>query len=161
MAKAKSAIPEGYHSVTAALVLDDTATAIAWYERVFGAKEIARNLGPEGKIIHAEIVIGDSRVMLNDAMMGAKSAATLGGSPTSLWVYVTDCDAVFDRAIVAGGKATMTPSDMFWGDRFGAVTDPFGYRWSIATRTEDLSPEEIQKREAEWLKQFAGGGTSS
>ena len=160
MTRAKNAVPEGYRTVTAALVLDDTAKAIAWYESAFGAKETARNVGPDGKIMHAEIQIGDSRVMLNDAMMGSKSAATMGGSPASLWLYVEDCDALYNRAVAAGAKPSMPLSDMFWGDRFGAITDPFGYRWSLATHTEDLTPDEIQKREAEWLKSLsANGGT--
>lgn len=158
MARAKNAIPEGYRTVTASLVLDDTARAIEWYERALGAKEITRSVGPGGKIMHAEILLGDSRVMLNDAMMGGKSAATMGGSPASLWLYVPDCDALFARAVAAGGTPVMPLADMFWGDRFGAIADPFGYRWSIATRTEDLTLEEIQRREAEWLKQFAAGG---
>jgi uncharacterized glyoxalase superfamily protein PhnB len=158
MAKAKSAVPDGYHTVTASLVLDDSAKAIEWYKRAFGAEERARSIGPDGRIMHAEIQIGDSRVMLNDAMMGGKSAREFGGSPASLWIYVTDCDAFFNRAVASGAQPMMPLADMFWGDRFGAIIDPFGYRWSIATRAEDLTVDEIQQREAAWLKEFAAKG---
>jgi PhnB protein len=156
--KTKNAIPEGYHTVTASLTLDEAAKAIDWYERAFGAEEVARNAAPDGRILHAEIRIGDSRVMLNDAVMGGKSARTFGGSPASLWLYVEDCDALFNRAVAAGAQPLMPLADQFWGDRFGAVTDPFGYRWSIATHTEDLSVEEIQRREAAWLEELAAKG---
>jgi PhnB protein len=158
MAKTKNPVPQGYHTVTASLTLDEAARAIEWYQRAFGAEEITRNTGPDGKIMHAEIQIGDSRVMLNDAMMGGKSAQTYGGSAASLWLYVNDCDALFNRAVAAGAQALMPLGDQFWGDRFGAILDPFGYRWSIATHTEDLSVEEIQQREAAWLKEFAAQG---
>jgi PhnB protein len=155
MGKAKNAVPEGYHTVTAALTLDDSGKAIEWYERAFGARELSRNVAPDGRILHAEIQIGDCRVMLNDAMMGNKSARSYGGSAASLWLYVNDCDALFNRAVAAGAEIVMALADQFWGDRFGALTDPFGYRWSIATRTEDLGPDEIREREATWLKSFA------
>lgn len=158
MAKAKSPVPAGYHTVTASLVLDDSAKAIEWYKRALGAEELARSIGPDGRIMHAELLIGDSRVMLNDAMMGGKSAQTLGGSPASLWLYVADCDALYSRAIAAGGQTMMPVADMFWGDRFGAFIDPFGYRWSIATRTEDLTLDEIKQRESAWLQEFTSKG---
>jgi PhnB protein len=158
MAKTKNAVPQGFHTVTASLTLDDTAKAIDWYKRAFGAEEVTRNAGPDGRIMHAEIQIGDSRIMLNDAMMGGKSAQTYGGSPASMWLYVNDCDALFNRAIAAGAQPIMPLADQFWGDRFGAILDPFGYRWSIATHTEDLTGAEIQEREAAWLKEFAAKG---
>ena len=158
MAKTSRAVPEGYHTVTASLTLDEAAKAIDWYKRALGAEEIMRNTGPDGRIMHAEIQVGDSRVMLNDAMMGGKSARAYGGCPASLWLYVDDCDALFNRAVAAGAEPVMPLGDQFWGDRFGAFLDPFGYRWSIATHKEDLSYEEIQRREAEWLKQFAAKG---
>ena len=158
MAKAKSPVPEGYHTVTAALVLDDTARAIEWYVRALGAEEVTRATAPDGRIMHAEIRIGDSRIMLNDEMMGSKSARTLGGSPMSLWLFVTDCDALYARAVGAGATGTMPPDDMFWGDRHGQVVDPFGYRWSIATRKEDLTPAETQEREKAWLAKMAASG---
>ena len=107
MAKAKSAIPEGHHTVTPQLAFDDAVKALEWYKRALGAEEMSRHLGPDGKVMHAEIRIGDSRIMLNDAMMGAKGPKALGGSPASLWLYVEDCDSLFKRAIAAGGRSRM------------------------------------------------------
>ena len=155
MAKANRPIPEGFHTVTPQLILDNTAQAIDWYKRAFGAEELSRAAGPDGKIMHAEIRIGDSRLMLNDEMGGGKSPRTLGGSPISLWVYVEDCDAVFNRAIAAGAQTTGPMgkmADQFWGDRSGTLTDPFGYRWSIATHKEDLTRDEMEQRGAEFFK---------
>lgn len=154
MAKAKRAVPQGYYTVTPSLVLDDTTAAIEWYKKTFGADELSRAIGPDGKVMHAEIRIGNSRVMLNDAMMGAKSPKAYGGSPTSLWLYVDDCDVLFNRAVAAGAEVSMPVADMFWGDRFGAVVDPFGHRWSLATRKEDLTPDEQDQRQREWMKKF-------
>lgn len=158
MSKAKSPVPEGYHTVTAALTLDDAAKAIDWYKQAFGAEEVGRNAGPDGKIMHAEIRIGDTRIMISDPVMDGKGPKTYGGSPASLWIYVPDCDALYKRAVAAGATSTMEMSDQFWGDRFGAVSDPFGYRWSFATRKEDLTPAEIEKRQAEFFKSVAGQG---
>src|SRR5436309_4702092 len=104
MAKAKKAVPEGHHTVTPQLVLDNAAQGIAWYKKALGAQEVARAVGPDGKIMHAEIRIGDSLIMLNDEMGGGKSAKAIGGSPVSLWLYVEDCDALFNRAVAAGGQ---------------------------------------------------------
>lgn len=158
MAKAKRAVPEGYATVTPSLVFDDSAQAITWYARALGAEEVTRAVGPDGKVMHAEIKIGGSRIMLNDAMMGGKSVQSYGGSPANLWLYVEDCDELFARAVAAGAKVEMPLGDMFWGDRFGAVQDPFGYRWSLATHKEDLTPEEIAAREQAWLKEMAAAG---
>jgi uncharacterized glyoxalase superfamily protein PhnB len=158
MAKAKSPIPEGFHTLTPSLTLDEAAKAIDWYKRAFGAEEMARSEGPDGKIMHAELRIGDSRFMVSDAVMGGKGPRGYGGSPASVWMYVADCDALWDRALAAGAQPVMPLADMFWGDRFGAVNDPFGYRWSIATHKEDLDPEEIKRRSAEWMKQMAAQG---
>lgn len=159
MTKAKNAVPEGHHTVTPQLTLDNAAQAIDWYKKAFGAEETSRAVGPDGKIMHAEVRIGNSPIMLNDAMMGAKDAKALGGSPASLWVYVQDCDALFNRAVAAGAKVPDGPmgqmADQFWGDRCGTLTDPHGYRWTIATRKEDLTPQEMQQRQDEWMKQFA------
>jgi PhnB protein len=159
MAKAKSAVPEGFHTVTPQLTLDNAVQAIEWYKKAFGAEEVARATGPDGKILHAEVRIGNSRIMLNDAMMGAKGPQALGGSPASLWIYVEDCDALFNRAVAAGGQVAGGPmghmQDQFWGDRCGMLTDPQGYKWTIATRKEDLSHQEMEQRQAEWMKQFA------
>ena len=154
MTKAKRGVPDGYHTVTPALILDDASRAIDWYKKAFGAEEISRSTGPDGKIMHAEIRLGDSRVMVNDVVMGAKGPSGYGGSPASLWVYVEDCDALFNRAVAAGATAQMQLADMFWGDRFGAILDPFGYRWSFATRKEDLTQEQMDQRAADFYKQF-------
>jgi PhnB protein len=159
MSKAKSPIPHGYHSVTPQLTLDDAAAAIEWYKQALGAEEAGRAVGPDGQIMHAEIRIGDSRVMLHDAMMGAKGPKALGGSPAALWIYVEDCDALFDRALAAGAQVLPGPmgqmQDQFWGDRSGTFRDPHGYKWTIATRKEDLTPEEMKVRQDAFMKQFA------
>src|SRR5687768_5981242 len=128
MAKASKAIPKGHHTVTPSLTLDNAARAIDWYKKALGAEEVARAVGPDGKIMHAEVRIGDSLVMLNDAMMGAKGPKAMGGSPASLWIYVEDADALFNRAVAAGAQVSPGPmgamADQFWGDRCGTVTDP-------------------------------------
>jgi len=150
-------IPEGYHTLTPFLTVRDAERAIEFYKQAFGAELRGGGVakGPDGKVMHAEIRIGDSRVMMNDAMMGTKGPKEMGGSPASLWLFVEDCDAYFNRAVGAGATPIMPLGDMFWGDRFGAVQDPFGYRWSFATRKEDLTREEMQKRQKEWEKQMA------
>jgi PhnB protein len=163
MAKAKSAVPQGYHTVTPQLTLDNAAQAIDWYKKALGAEEISRAVGPDGKIMHAELKIGDSRIMLNDAMMGGRGPKAIGGSPASLWLYVEDCDSLFNRAISAGGQIAHggmgNMQDQFWGDRSGSLTDPHGYTWTIATRKEDLTPEEMKQRSDEFMKQFAAQGS--
>ncbi len=159
MAKANSAIPQGLHSVTPHLIFDDAAGAIDWYTRAFGAVETGRAVGPDGKIMHAEIRIGNSVLYVNDVMGGAKSAKGLGGSPIGLWIYTEDADALFNRAVTAGATVAPGPmgqmQDQFWGDRCGTLVDPAGYQWSIATRKEDLTPAEMQQRQDEFMKQFA------
>jgi len=159
MAKAKNAIPEGHHTVTPQLTLDDAAKAIDWYKKALGAEEVARALGPDGKVMHAEIRIGDSRIMMNDAMGGGKGPKAFGGSPASLWLYVEDCDALFNRAVAAGAKVAPGPmgqlTDQFWGDRSGTFTDPSGYQWTIATHKEDLTQEEMKQRMDAFMKNFA------
>jgi PhnB protein len=165
MAKAKSPVPQGFHTVTPQLTLDDAVPAIEWYKKALGAEELMRAPGPDGKVMHSELRIGNSIIMVNDAMMGSKGAKGMGGSPASLWVYVDDCDALFNRAVAAGAKVDNGPmgqlSDQFWGDRSGTFTDPAGYRWTIATRKEDLTPEEIQTRQEAWMKNFAAQPTHS
>ena len=158
MAKAKKAVPEGYHTITPQLTLDDAPAAIEWYKKALGAEELSRSTGPDGKIMHAELRIGDSRIMLNDAVMGGKGPHAIGGSPASLWLYVEDSDALFSRAVAAGAQVKMPIGDQFWGDRCGTVGDPHGYSWSIATHKEDLTREEINQRAAEFFKQFAQQG---
>ena len=164
MAKAKRAIPEGHHTVTPTLSLDNAVQSIAWYKKALGADEISRAVGPDGKILHAEVRIGDSPIMLHDAM-GAKGPKALGGSPASLWIYVEDCDALFNRAKAAGAKVEDGPmgqmQDQFWGDRCGAIVDPEGYTWTIATHKEDLTPEEMKKRQDAWMEQFSTQSTSA
>ena len=158
MAKAKSPVPEGFHTITPQLNLDNCAQAIDWYKKGLGAEEISRALGPDGKIMHADLRIGNSRIMVNDAMMGGKGPQALGGSPASLWIYTEDCDALFNRAIAAGAQvagAMGNLTDQFWGDRSGTLTDPHGYRWTIATHKEDLTRTEMEQRQAEFMKRFA------
>jgi len=155
MPKAKRAVPEGYHTITPQLTLDSAAQAIDWYKKALGAEEVNRSVGPDGKIMHAELRIGDSPIMLNDAIMGGKGPKAYGGSPASLWLYVDDCDALFNRAVGAGAEVRMALSDQFWGDRFGSIGDPYGYTWSIATHKEDLTKEEMEKRSQEFFKQAA------
>lgn len=156
MAKAAKPVPEGYHTITPQLTLDNAAQTIDWYKKAFGAEEISRSVGPDGKVMHAEIKIGNSRVMLNDVVMGGqKGPQAFGGSPAGLWLYVENSDALFNRAVAAGAKVQMPLDDQFWGDRGGAVTDPAGYIWWIATRKEDLTEGEIQQRAAEVFKQMA------
>jgi len=158
MAKAKSAVPEGHHTVTPQLTLDNAAKAIEWYKQALGAEETGRAVGPDGKIMHAELRIGDSRIMMNDAMMGGRGPKALGGSPAALWLYVEDCDSLFNRAVAAGGQIAQggmgKMQDQFWGDRSGTFTDPHGYTWTIATHKEDLSPEEMKQRQDAFMKQF-------
>lgn len=142
-------IPEGYHTVTPFLSLDDAAAAIEFYKRAFGAKERLRMPGPDGKIAHAEIEIGDSPIMLSDMFEGqslGKTPKEAGGTTVGLFLYLEDVDEVFQQAIDAGATVTMPLEDMFWGDRFGRVTDPFGHDWQLATHKEDLTPEEMEKR---------------
>ena len=152
-------IPEGYHSVTPYLIVSDAARAIEFYKQAFGAIELMRMPAPGGKIGHAEIKIGDSHVMLADESpeMGARSPTTIGGSPISILLYVTDVDAVAAKAVAAGAKVTRPVADQFYGDRTGGVEDPFGHMWYIATHKEDISPEEMARRAAQ---HSAGGSTS-
>jgi PhnB protein len=154
MAKAARAVPAGYHTITPQLTLDNAAETIDWYKKALGAQEVGRHAGPDGKIMHAEITIGDSRVMVNDVMMG-KGPREFGGSPASLWLYVDDCDALFNRAVAAGATVQMPMADQFWGDRGGAVADPAGYTWWIATRKEDLTEAELEQRANDFFKQMA------
>src|SRR5256885_16814230 len=137
MAQAKRAVPEGFHTVTPQLTLDNAAQAIEWYKKALGAEETTRAVGPDGKIMHAEIRIGDSLIMLNDEMGGGKSAKAIGGSPASLWVYVEDCDALFNRAVGAGGRGAPRPlgeiAGQFFGGCVGNLHDTVGVTLCIAT----------------------------
>jgi len=144
-------IPEGYHTITPYLVVDDAAAAIDFYGRAFGAKERMRMPTPDGKIGHAELEIGDSVVMLSDQMAdsGTKAPKELGGTSGGVFMYVEDVDASFEQAVGAGATVKMALEDMFWGDRFGSVIDPFGHIWSMATHKEDLSEEQMAERARE------------
>jgi PhnB protein len=147
MSKKIQAIPPGMHSITPHLVCDGAAAAIDFYKRAFGATGAVQLPGPGGRIMHAQIRIGDSAVMLVDenrafGMLGPKA---VGGSPVTIHLYVEDVDATYQRAVAAGAKATMPPADMFWGDRYGVLEDPFGHHWSIATHQRDVSEQELQQ----------------
>jgi uncharacterized glyoxalase superfamily protein PhnB len=139
-------IPEGMHTLTPHLICSDASAAIDFYARAFGAVEISRTAGPNGKLMNAMLRIGDSAMMLMDENpeWGALGPTLLKGTPVSIHVYVEDVDAAFERAVKAGATSKMPPADMFWGDRFGALTDPFGHSWSIATHVRDVSPAEAQ-----------------
>ena len=141
-------IPEGYHTTTPYLAVEDAAAAIDYYKQAFGAKEKVRMDAPGGKIGHAELEIGDSLVMLSDPFPQAstKPPNEIGGATSSVFMYVEDVDAVVKQAVDAGATIVMEPEDQFWGDRFGAIKDPFGHIWGIATHVADLSPEEIAER---------------
>jgi PhnB protein len=141
-------IPPNYHTVTPYLIVKGAARAIEFYRQNFGASELMRVPGPDGKVMHAEIKIGDSTVMLADEFpeMGAISPQSIGGTPVGLLLYVEDVDAVTAQAVAAGAKLFKPVQDQFYGDRSGTITDPFGHRWTIATHKEDVSPEEIRRR---------------
>ncbi len=146
-------IPEGMHTVTPDLVCKGAAEAIEFYKNAFNAAEMGRLPGPEGKLMHAMIRIGDSFVMLVDEFpeWGSLGPKTLKGSPVTIHLYVEDVDAFIERAVAAGAKITMPVADTFWGDRYGQLEDPFGHRWSVATHVRDMSPEEIEQAAAKAL----------
>ncbi len=141
-------IPDGYYSLTPYLIVKGAQEAMAYYTRAFGATELVNMPGPGGSVMHAEMQIGNARFMLSDENpeRGTKSPKTLGGSAGSVMIYTEDVDATFKRAVDAGGSVVMPVTDMFWGDRYGSVLDPFGHQWQIATHKEDVTPEEMQKR---------------
>ena len=154
-------IPDGYHSVTAALTVRDGARAIDFYKQAFGAQERMRVHGPDGNsIMHAELQVGDSIVMLSDESpeMGCLAPVTRGGTTRSLFMYVPDVDAAFQRAVSAGAKVVMPVMDMFWGDRFGSVEDPSGHRWGLATHKEDVAPDEMARRQKEFFASMGKKG---
>jgi PhnB protein len=151
-------IPEGYHSITPYLSLDNASEAIDFYTKAFGATERVRMPAPDGKkVAHAELQIGDSMIMLSDMFeqSSGKTPKQLGGTTIGLFLYVEDVDEVFKQAIDAGATSKQEPEDQFWGDRFGRVTDPFGHEWQIATHKEDLSPEEMEARAKEAMAGMA------
>jgi PhnB protein len=150
MAAAVRPIPEGYHSVTPYLIFNRAGDAIEFYKKALGAAEVMRMGDPSGKVHHAEIRIGDSRIMMADEHpeLQALSPKTIGGSPVSIHLYVEDVDAAVERAVKAGATLVRPVADQFYGDRVGGIEDPFGYRWFIATHKEDLTMDEIRRRAA-------------
>lgn len=152
--KAVKPIPAGYHTVTPYLACGDGAAAIEFYKKAFGAKEKVRMPGPDGKVGHAEIEIGDSRIMLTGeyAAMNFLSPVSRGGTTVTIHLYVKDCDALTARAMKAGAKLLRKVEDQFYGDRMGTVEDPFGHVWHLATHTEDLSMAELKKRAQKMMK---------
>jgi PhnB protein len=147
-------IPQGYHSVTPSITCKDAAKAIEFYKQAFGAQELHRMPTPDGRVAHADIMVGDSHVMINDEFMPMATLSP-GNRPIYLFLYVEDADAVFDRAVSAGSKVDMPLENMFWGDRFGRITDPFGHQWGIATHVEDVAPDEMKRRSAAWMANMA------
>ncbi len=147
-------VPAGYHTATPYLVCKGADQAIEFYKKAFGATELLRMPGPDGKVMHAEIKIGDSPIMLGEEVpeMGFRCPQTLGGSPVGIMLYVEDVDGLFEQAIEAGGKQQRPIVDQFYGDRSGTLEDPFGHIWTIATHKEDLSPEQINARFEEMMK---------
>jgi PhnB protein len=145
---AKQATPPGFHTVTLGITVANAAELIEFYKQAFGAMEIERMPSPDGKVMHATLEFGDSRLMLSDEFpeMGGKSATTLGGSPIAIHYYNTDTDATFAKVTAAGAKTLMPVGDMFWGDRYGAAIDPAGFMWGVATHKEDLTPEQMAER---------------
>ena len=140
-------IPDGYHSLTPFLAVRDAARAIEFYKRAFGAVEHGVMKGPDGKVMHAELKIGDSMIMLSDEFpeYGSLSPQSIGGSPIGLHIYLDGVDAAFDRAVKAGAQVEMPVMDQFWGDRYGKLKDPFGHKWSIGTHIKDLSMDEMKR----------------
>lgn len=147
MAKSTQAIPKGYHTVTPSLFVAGAAKAIDFYKKALGAEEMMRFPAPDGTIMHAELRIGDSPIMLGDEMpdQGGKGPKSIGGTPVSFFVYQEDVDAAWKRAINAGGKEVMPLEDQFWGDRAGCFEDPFGHQWWLAQHIKDMTPEEVNK----------------
>lgn len=141
-------IPDGFHTLTPYLICKGAGDAIAWYQKALGATEIYRMPGPDGWVMHAELQVGSSRLMLADENpeRGTKSPKALGGTPVSTFIYTEDVDAAFNRAVGAGATVAVPLTDMFWGDRFAAVVDPYGHEWQMATHKEDVAPDEMMKR---------------
>jgi uncharacterized glyoxalase superfamily protein PhnB len=154
---ATSSTPAGYHTVTPSLIVRGVGRAIDFYKAAFGAEEVTRMEGPDGAVMHAEIRIGDSVVMLGDEnpQWGTLSPLSTNGNPGSLHIYVADADASFARAVNAGATVRYPLENAFWGDRYGKVTDPFGHEWGIATRVKEMTHEEMKRAADEWMAQAA------
>ncbi|HTZ33641.1 MAG TPA: VOC family protein [Methylomirabilota bacterium] len=150
------AIPEGYHSITPSIVCKNASRAIDFYKEVFRAKEISRMTGPGGSIGHAELQIGDSRLMLSDEFPGiAEAPSSSPHRSSALHIYTENVDALYDRAVKAGCQVESPLQNQFWGDRFARLRDPFGHSWGIAQHIEDVSPQEMERRAAEWMSQMS------
>jgi PhnB protein len=158
--KRVSAVPSGFRTMTPQLTVKSSAQAIDFYKRAFGARELVRMASPDGKIMHAELKVGDSLFFLTDEFpdMGGRAPQSLGGSTGSYHLYVPNVDTAFKRAIDAGAQVAMPVADMFWGDRYGKVRDPFGHEWGLATHKEDLSSAEQRRRGEAFFKQMAQQG---
>lgn len=148
--------PPGFHAITPSVTCKNAAQAIELYEKAFGAIERSRMAGPDGRIMHAELQIGDSMMFISDEYPGMSAAPEAGALPSqALYLYVDNVDSVFEQAVAAGCQPAMPVMDMFWGDRFGKVIDPFGHHWNLATHVEDVAPEEMEKRSREWMAENA------
>jgi PhnB protein len=157
-------IPGGLHTITASLTIKNCADALEFYKRAFGAEERSRFLAPDGTSVwHAELRIGDSTLFVSEEMPQAPARAPERErpSPAGLWLYVHDCDAAFRRAVGAGANVTMELADQFWGDRVGAVVDPYGYVWTFASRIREMTPDEMRKAGETFAKTLAQGGAGS
>jgi PhnB protein len=157
MAHAVRPIPEGFHTITPHMVVRGVADAIDFYRKAFGAEELYRNLAPDGvRIIHAELLLGDSRFFLVDEnpAWGAHSPLSLNGASITLHLYVEDVDTFFERAVAAGCEVKMPVQDCFWGERYGMLRDPYGHSWSVSTQVEDLSPAQIQERAKDYFNKM-------
>lgn len=150
-------VPEHMHTITPHLVVNDANEAIEFYKKAFGAVEHYRHPMPDGKIMHAELQIGDSVFFMNDEMMGTKSPQTIGGTPITIHIQVEDVDALWNQAVAAGCQEVMPLMDAFWGDRYGMLLDPFGHSWSMASHIEDVPPEEMGQRAAAAMAEMGGG----
>jgi PhnB protein len=157
MKRSEHPVPQGFHTVTASLTVNDAAAAIDFYKKALAAEELMRMAGPDGKITHAEVKIGDSIVFLNDEIpgWGSKAPQSLGGTSGSIYLYVEDVDKSFEQAVGAGGKPVMPVTDMFWGDRLGSFVDPFGHTWTVSTHTQDMTQEEMAEGAKAWNEQMA------
>ncbi len=150
------AVPKGFRTANPSLTIAGCAKAIEFYKKAFNAKELMRMPTPDGKVAHAEIKIGNSIIMMADEWPNmTRSPKSIGGSGSSITLYVRNCDRVFKRAVKAGATSTMEPTDMFWGDRWSHITDPFGHLWAIATHKEDVGPEELAERSRKWMAEMA------
>lgn len=149
MPKPAKPIPDGYRTMTPNLVCNNAARAIEFYKSAFGATELRRALGPNGEILHAELQMGDSKFFVNDTMSKTPLPSPAQGATNPMYIhlYVADADAIFNRAVKAGARVEMALQNMFWGDRYGKLTDPFGQQWGIATHIEDVTPEEMKRRQ--------------